>query len=369
MLDKLWDFIVDSSFVFFVPLICSYFALTSNLFLNTSCEEATSLEKLGNELLIPCHYLFVGQTAKKNEAGEWIFSDRFFYMDGNFTAKTVLSSIAAIPSFLLGVSVKTLSLLTQTAREHHQSMKLGRLSTRVDSKASLYRSYGINLEMAKEWFLSEGHQRRPGDEANMSAEKGALAEIARLLDEAKIPWWVDCGTCLGTYRYGGVIPWDQDIDIAVFLRDFDNVCHALNQLDRAKYIVQDWSSREHPKSYLKVYVRETRTLIDVYHFNILPETRQIHYIHSLEHNVFFPTWWKLREKKFTVPVSYDAVFPLKRALFDGIEVNVPRDVVTYLQRYYGENLSPSKVYDPITQKYEKDLNHPYWKQVAGPLGN
>jgi hypothetical protein len=363
MFDKLWDLLVDSAYVFFVPLVCSYFALTSNIFLNTSCEEATGLEKLGNYLLVPCHYLFVGQTAKKDADGEWVFSNRFNYMDDRFVAKTVFSSIAVIPSFVVGVLLKTISLLTEGSRINHRTMYASCHSTKVELNKALYGSYEIGPQLEKEWFESEGLKRRPGDENIMRIEKQAVSEIAGILNREKIPWWVDCGTCLGAYRYGGIIPWDQDIDIAVFLHDFENVRSALNRLSPTKYIVQDWSTREHPKSYLKVYIRESGTQIDIYHFKILPEKQQIQYVLSMEHHSFFPEWWKIREKRFTVPASFDDVFPLKRVMFDGIEVNIPKNIKKYLQRYYGENLSPAKIYDPITKKYEKDLSHPYWQRA------
>jgi phosphorylcholine metabolism protein LicD len=191
-------------------------------------------------------------------------------------------------------------------------------------------------------------------------EKEALRKIGTLLEEANIPWWVDCGTCLGAYRYGGVIPWDEDVDIAVLMPDFDNVKRVLNQLDPSEYTVQDWSSREHPKSFMKVYVRKSGTFVDIYHFKILPETRQIQYVLSLEHAFFLPDWMKIREQKFTVPAEFDSVFPLKKMTFDNMTVFVPNKIEKYLQRYYGENLAPAKVFDPITNKYEKDLTHPYW---------
>ena len=77
--------------------------------------------------------------------------------------------------------------------------------------------------------------------------------------------------------------------------------------------------------------------------------------------MFLSNAWKLRESRYTVPVSYDILFPLKKANFDGIEVHVPNETKKYLQRYYGENLDPVKIFDPQVNEYVKDLSHPYWK--------
>jgi len=354
MLDKCWDFFVNSCMTFFIPLVCSYFALTSNIFLNTSHSEATGLEKWGNAFLAPCQYLFVGQTATKID-GRLVLSDRFTYQE-YFALKTASCSVAAIPGFALGVICKGLSLLEAKSMAHQRSIESSLLSTEIYPQ-----NYGFDPGKVTERFLSQGHARRPGDEQNLAFEKAALKEIGALFDQAGIPWWVDAGTCLGAYRYGGVIPWDEDVDIAVLLPDFENVSHLLNKLDPKKYIVQNWSSRDYPKSYLKIYVRQSNTFVDIYHFKILPG--QLQYILALEHNIFLPEWWQIRERRFTEPVALETVFPLKRALFDGIEVNIPNDTKKYLQRYYGENLDPAKIFDPVTNGYEKDLSHPYWQRA------
>lgn len=37
--------------------------------------------------------------------------------------------------------------------------------------------------------------------------------VRGILNMRQIKWWVDCGTLLGVARHGGIIPWDDDIDI------------------------------------------------------------------------------------------------------------------------------------------------------------
>lgn len=362
MSDRLWDLFVESMAACFLPLVCLYHAICGNVFLNVEAENATKLEWLGNQILAPTQYLLAGKEAIKKEDGSWEFIQRFEYKKG-FWIKSAASFIVLPSSLVVGSFVKGLSFLDPETKNRHDALVAAKNSTVTRSNFEKYQKMGLIAEKSSEEFISLGCTRRPGDENTLKIEKEALADIGKLLNAAKITWWLDCGTCLGAYRYGGVIPWDDDVDIAVLVPDFDNVLHALNALDQKKYIVQDWSSRDLPKSYIKVYVRETGHLIDIYHFAIDPAKNELSYILSLETNMFFPEWWKTRERRFKAPVAFDVVFPLKRAQFDGIEVFVPNDTKKFLQRYYGENLDPVKIYNPITNAYEKDLSHPYWQRA------
>ncbi len=358
MWDKLWDFFVDTMRAIFMPLVCSYYALSGNLFINVSVRDATGLERVGNVLLSPVQYLLDGKEAIQRPDGTWEFVQRFDYKNA-FWFKTA-GSVAALPaSAILGCAVKGLSLLSKPNRERFVSLHRGKFRSNLEE----YRKMGLILEPVCETFTPDKFDRRPGDEQVLALEKTALSDIAKVLNEAKIPWWVDCGTCLGAYRYGGVIPWDEDIDVAVLAPDFENVRTSLAKLDREKYWVQDWSTRDHPNSFIKVFIRKTGAMIDIYHFAIDPEKRELRFIFALETSMFFPEWFKIRERRFKEPAAFDVVFPLKKALFDGVEIFIPRDPKKYLQRCYGENLAPAKIYDSQTGCYEKDLSHPYWQRA------
>lgn len=362
MLERMWDFLVDNLASCFMPLLCSYFALTSNVFINTSARDAEGLEWLGNTLLTPVQYVLAGQEAIPREDGTWKFVQKFDY-SGAFWFKTASSVTALPPSLILGTLVKGLSLFNQNTKQRYNSMIASRASTEIKSNEAMYRAMGLVVGKATEKITAQGHKRKKGDENNLAPDKGALAAIGKALNDAKIVWWVDCGTCLGAYRYGGVIPWDEDIDIAILQPDSENVRRALNNLDQHKYLVQNWSARDEPNSWYKIFIRETGSTLDIYHFQVLPERKQIALIFSYDNHFFFPEWWKIRERRFKVPVAFNIVFPLKKADFDGVEVFVPNNTEKYLERYYGKNLDPAKVYNPKTGLYEKDLTHPYWQKA------
>ncbi len=46
-----------------------------------------------------------------------------------------------------------------------------------------------------------------------------FVETIRLLHELKIPYWICHGTLLGIIRDGHLIPWDHDIDIAIWAEE------------------------------------------------------------------------------------------------------------------------------------------------------
>jgi hypothetical protein len=344
-----------------LPLVHAYHLICGSVFFNVVSEDAQGVEKLANTVLAPAHYLLRGDSVKQMARGYKI-TPRFSYEE-HFLFKTATSLVMAPLSFGVGAAVKTASYFVPEVRQKYLAVLSQEKSSQwVVSNLDYYRAIGLriqNLETAP-FIEPPSHERRPGDEQHMQQEKEAFKAIIKILNAHKIPFWVDCGTCLGTYRYGGIIPWDWDLDIAVLEPDFENIRHALNELDENKYTVQDWSGRDCPGTYLKVYIKGTKTLIDLYHFSINKEKKILNCIFSNEHSPFFPESWKIRERRYSVDTPFDVVFPLKRANFDGIEVPIPGKTKEYLQLRYGENISPAKIYDPTTGRYEKDLTHPYW---------
>lgn len=348
-----------------LPIVNFYHGLCENYFLNVIAEDASGLEWLGNQVLTPYHYLFVSRLAMPtgDEKNPYEFYQKFEYKK-DWKNQTILSILLLPHSVLWGSLLKGIALFSEESYLRLLKMKQSESCTIVKNNNSLYRKIG--LEINDKISIGEqapkcSFQRRDGDENHLANDKLVLKEIIKLLEEENIPYWADCGTCLGAYRYEGVIPWDNDIDIAILEPDSDNVKRALNRLDRSKFLVWDWSSRDKPKTFLKVNLKGTDVLVDIYHYQIDYQNKTLIYVVSNENNIFMTEEWKKRERKYTIPVPFDMIFPLKRALLDGINVAVPNQMIEYLKVRYGENLDPLMKYNPEKNKYEKDEAHPYWK--------
>lgn len=347
---------------FCMPLVTAYHLLTSNLFLNTSFSGAEGLEKWGNIALSPLQYLCDGEQIIY-DGSDYLFAQRFDYRN-HLLLKTT-GSIVTLPfALVIGPLLKGMSHLDPSIQKRNAAILASRKTPPVVDP-SFYEKWGIPQQHTnyEEKLVSLGYSRHPKDKMHLSEEKQALKKIVTLFKAHGLIFWADCGTCLGAYRYGGVIPWDMDIDIAILQPDFDRAIKILQALPQEDYLVQNWSNRLHPKTLIRIYVKKTREYIDLYHFAINAEKQTVQYILSHKDNSFMPQFWKIREMRFTVETPFNVLFPLKMAEFDGIEIPVPQQTEYYLQQRFGDNLSPVKQYDETSKTYVKDLSHPYWQRA------
>lgn len=79
-----------------------------------------------------------------------------------------------------------------------------------------------------------------GSESHKNTVK-ELKEVLRVFHryslEKNLSYWADLGTLLGVYRHRDIIPWDEDVDLAIRERDWIHLSNL-------------WSSAGHHKAYL-----------------------------------------------------------------------------------------------------------------------
>jgi len=80
----------------------------------------------------------------------------------------------------------------------------------------------------------------------------AYKDIASVLDKHGIRYYGVFGTAIGAVRHHGIIPWDDDLDIAIMAKDLDDVNKVLSEeLDPSKYYYHCPSADSHPHVVIK----------------------------------------------------------------------------------------------------------------------
>lgn len=214
-----------------------------------------------------------------------------------------------------------------------------------------------------------------------------MLEMLKYFDEIcrknGISYWITYGNCLGVARHGGFIPWDDDIDVEMLREDYLKLEKVFKETD--KYVLQTWKNDPaYYHSYAKMrdkcsLIKETGddnfkyrgAFIDV--FVIEKSTvfcRKIYkhlrwnymyklakseknkflfrfakylYIHSipicrllfscLPSSKLGPVWGVSSVDEVR---ELNDIFPLKRAFFDGVEVNIPNNIDNFLKKLYGD---------------------------------
>lgn len=83
-------------------------------------------------------------------------------------------------------------------------------------------------------------------------------EVAKILDDNKIPYYAIGGTCIGAIRHKGFIPWDDDLDIAVPIEHWDKLIEVLTlSLPQNLYLYTSDGIKKYHYVWLKVCDKNT----------------------------------------------------------------------------------------------------------------
>lgn len=339
-----------------VPVMNVLHDIKDNTFINTEHADATGLEAAGNYFLQPVRYLFNGKTVCQLKA-----TQSFDYAKESHTQEFIKTALAVISlpfSLIVGAGLKGLSYLSAATRQRHDEVDQVIHSRKIVPLDEEYKALGIPQIFSNERLEHQGH-KHPGLTEHQKLQVRAVQDVSKRLREVGTAHWLDCGTLLGDYRYGDMIPWDGDVDMGGLAKDYKNIMAALRSLDSRKYEVQDWSCSRMPEMFIRVLIKEANAYIDIY-LHEIESSESIRYKYSWTDSPWVPDMVKARETCMEKSIKIKDVFPLKKADFAGVEVAVPNNWEAFLKVKYGPNIDPCKVWNPETRQYEKVANHPYW---------
>lgn len=88
---------------------------------------------------------------------------------------------------------------------------------------------------------------------------GMLDDFAALCNRHGLQWWTDAGTTIGALRNGGMIPWDDDIDLSMTRKDFNRfLALAETELGDRYYVLDSKRFPEYPLPTARLCLRGTK---------------------------------------------------------------------------------------------------------------
>ncbi len=85
-----------------------------------------------------------------------------------------------------------------------------------------------------------------------------LKTFADICDELELTYFLVCGSALGAVKYGGFIPWDDDVDVALPRADYEKfLSYAPDKLPEYLFLQNYRTDPEFPKIFSKL--RDSRT--------------------------------------------------------------------------------------------------------------
>lgn len=158
-----------------------------------------------------------------------------------------------------------------------------------------------------------------------------LKDTIEIFDRAGIKYVAVGGTTLGMIRHGGVIPWDDDVDLTILHEDepkLINVKPAFDALgyhftyDTNKAVMYCISKKGNPS--LDSRPNLTFPFIDIFVMHQDVKTKRFVYSNWMTRDYFPDEWY-----------SEDAFFPFKMKAFGPLMINCINKPEWYLTHYYG----------------------------------
>jgi histidinol-phosphate aminotransferase len=179
-------------------------------------------------------------------------------------------------------------------------------------------------------------------------------------------YWLDGGSLLGIYRNNGIIPWDDDIDIGIQLKDNHYLESLQNELENNGLRLK----RNRTNCYYQIeFLNNNDNLNYNLNYNLSEswkiKTNDIHIDIFTYNNEFINTDPRFVKKdedgfKCNIEYSYDNIFPLKQSLFYNILVNIPNNTELLLNNAFSDDYKTKGVFIKNEQKFIIDvLNYSY----------
>lgn len=86
-----------------------------------------------------------------------------------------------------------------------------------------------------------------------------LKDFHELCEENNITYFLCGGTTIGAIRHRGFIPWDDDIDLMMFRKDYNKLCNIISEFEEKYDFLSIESTKDYYRFYAKLSLKGTKT--------------------------------------------------------------------------------------------------------------
>lgn len=182
-----------------------------------------------------------------------------------------------------------------------------------------------NQSQADDFYMKNGKPKLTNTAKEFySSAKELLSLTRHILDEIGIRFWISSGTCLGWFRQCDLIVYSKDVDIGIWIKDYNT--QMIPAMQNAGLTLIHRFGKMNDSFELSFSGGDVK--LDVFFF-------------YEEHNYMWNGGTQARTGK-----KFKYMFPkfkLCWTLFLGLKVRVPCETITYIEANYGKNW-----YQPVT---------------------
>jgi len=190
------------------------------------------------------------------------------------------------------------------------------------------------------WMWDESSSQLPENVLSLTEEKVVVRlynlarDLSSILERHNITFWTSGGSTLGIVRHGGLIPWDDDLDICIRDQDEEKLSSVVPELAKAGYLLSRAQSYSWKVSHL-IESEEVRTKtgrVENYRFPfcdvfIMRRRKNRWELRNKEGRSAWPEEW----------YSMHQVDKIQLRQFADFLLPCPGDPEDYLDRTYGES--------------------------------
>ncbi len=195
--------------------------------------------------------------------------------------------------------------------------------------------------------------------------KKTLISAIEALNSAKVTFWIDFGTLLGFYRDNGFIKGDRDIDLSMFLDDYDeNTKEKMSKYGfklLKTYLVKDGE---------KIYGMEQTYRFKKIHLDIFYYSKHNEKLYKTHTFIGFNNMSMTKSMKFYKGVrvieQYLPISSFKEVEYFGHSVLAPADIPLHLEYHYGKDFMTPRSWD-YTNTIKDNINAIFLEEKLGEL--